>query len=208
LFVLPNMVAFQRDWSLPGDQFRAWVALHEVTHAFQLNRGWVRDHVLGMVREIAEAVEFDLSGLQERLERLDLSDPSRLQEALGGDLLTGALTSEQQLLLRRVQAFMAATEGHAEHVMSRLGKRLLPDHGRIEEAMRRRHDERTEEDRAAERLLGIEVTAEQYRLGRAFAERVVELTDDRTLARMWDSAEALPSMPELEEPRLWLARMA
>jgi uncharacterized protein (DUF2342 family) len=25
---------------------------------------------------------------------------------------------------------------------------------------------------------------------------------------MWDSAEALPSMPELEEPRLWLARSA
>ena len=36
----------------------------------------------------------------------------------------------------------------------------------------------------------------------------VELTDEATLARMWDSAEALPSMPELEEPRLWLARSA
>jgi uncharacterized protein (DUF2342 family) len=23
---------------------------------------------------------------------------------------------------------------------------------------------------------------------------------------MWDSAEALPSLPELDEPRLWLAR--
>jgi hypothetical protein len=25
---------------------------------------------------------------------------------------------------------------------------------------------------------------------------------------MWDSADSLPSMPELEEPRLWLARIA
>ena len=33
-------------------------------------------------------------------------------------------------------------------------------------------------------------------------------TREATLARMWDSAEALPSMPELEEPRLWLARSA
>src|SRR5438067_3914834 len=31
-------------------------------------------------------------------------------------------------------------------------------------------------------------------------------TDEQTLARMWDSAESLPSKPELEEPRLWLAR--
>ena len=37
---------------------------------------------------------------------------------------------------------------------------------------------------------------------------VAELTDETTLARMWESPEALPSMPEFEEPTLWLARMA
>jgi uncharacterized protein (DUF2342 family) len=36
---------------------------------------------------------------------------------------------------------------------------------------------------------------------------VAEATDETTLARMWESADALPSMPELEEPRLWLARI-
>ena len=49
---------------------------------------------------------------------------------------------------------------------------------------------------------------EQYRLGKEFCDRVVELTDESTLSRMWESAEALPSMPELQEPRLWLARTA
>jgi uncharacterized protein (DUF2342 family) len=49
---------------------------------------------------------------------------------------------------------------------------------------------------------------EQYRLGREFCARVSELTNETTLARMWESAEALPSMPEFEEPTLWLARMA
>jgi putative hydrolase len=208
LFVLPNIEAFERDWSLPPDQLRAWVALHEVAHAFELGRPWVRDHVLGMVRELAGAIEFDLSGLQQRLERLDVSDPSKLQDALGSDLLTGELTGEQRLLLRRVQAFLAVAEGHAEHVMGRLGTRILPEHARISEAMRRRHEDRTQEERAAERLLGIEMGPEQYALGRSFCEQVAELTDDRTLATMWGSAEALPSMPELEEPRLWLARMA
>jgi hypothetical protein len=37
---------------------------------------------------------------------------------------------------------------------------------------------------------------------------VVELTDEATLTRMWDSADAMPSLPEIEEPRLWLARSA
>jgi putative hydrolase len=208
LFVVPNMDQFEKEWSLPGDEFRAWVALHETTHAFDLGRPWVRDHFLGLVREAAGGMEFDLAGLQERLEGLDLSDPSRLSEALGGDLLTGSLTDEQRLLLRRIQAFMAAAEGHADHVMAKLGRERLPSFGQIDEAMRRRHEGRSEEERAAERLLGVDMKLEQYRLGRAFCDTVEEMTDERTLARMWDSAETLPSMPELEEPRLWLARMA
>ena len=35
----------------------------------------------------------------------------------------------------------------------------------------------------------------------------LRITDESTLARMWESAEALPSLPELEEPTLWLARI-
>ena len=49
---------------------------------------------------------------------------------------------------------------------------------------------------------------EQYAQGAAFCDTVVELTDEATLAIMWDSAEAMPSLPEIEEPRLWLARSA
>jgi putative hydrolase len=208
LFVIPNIAAFEKEWSLPPDELRAWVAMHETTHAFDLGRPWVREHFLGLVREIAGALEFDLAELQDRLEGLDLSDPEKLSEALGGDLLAGELTDEQRLLLRRVQAFLAAAEGHADHVVSIIAKERLAGFSQIDEAVRRRHEGRSQEERAVERLLGIEVKLEQYRLGRAFCDHVAEATDELTLARIWESAEALPSMPELEEPRLWLARMA
>ena len=208
LFVVPNIAAFERDWSLPPDQFRAWVALHETAHAFGLGRPWTRDHFQGLVRETAGAMEFDLTGLQERLEGLDLADPQKLTDALGGDLLTGALNDEQRLLLRRVQAFMAAAEGHASHLMDRLGPGILPEYARIKEAMKRRHEERSQEEQAVERLLGIEMKLDLYRIGRGFCDVVAEQTDERTLSLMWDSAGSLPSMPELEEPTLWLSRMA
>jgi putative hydrolase len=209
LFVVPNMASFEKEWTLQSDQIRAWVALHETTHAFDLGRPWVRDHFLGLVRELAEGLEFDLADLERRLEGLDLSDPQKLSEALGGgEMLFGDLNDEQRLLLRRVQAFMSATEGHADHVMSVLGRRMLPTFDRIEEAITRRREGRSEEERAVERLLGIEMKLEQYRLGRSFCDTVAEGTDERTLARMWESAESLPSMPELEEPTLWLSRMA
>jgi uncharacterized protein (DUF2342 family) len=41
-----------------------------------------------------------------------------------------------------------------------------------------------------------------------FCARVAELTAEATLGRVWESPESLPSMPEIEEPTLWLARMA
>ena len=208
LFVITNIAAFEKEWSLPPDEFRAWVAMHETTHAFGLGRPWVREHFLGLVREVAGALEFDLTAIQDRLEGFDLSDPQKLSEAVGTDLLAGELTDEQRLLLRRVQGFMAAAEGHANHVVSVIGEERLAGFSRIDEAVRRRHEGLSQEERAVERLLGIDVKQEQYRLGRAFCDHVAEATDETTLAMMWESAEALPSMPELEEPRLWLARMA
>jgi putative hydrolase len=122
-------------------------------------------------------------------------------------MLGQTMSDEQRLLMRRLQAFMSAAEGHADHVMNIAGSKWLPSFSQIDEAMRRRHEGRSQEERLIERLLGLEVKAEQYRLGRAFCERVAELTDEETLARMWEGPEALPSMPELEEPSLWLARM-
>ncbi|HEX6208795.1 MAG TPA: zinc-dependent metalloprotease [Actinomycetota bacterium] len=210
LFVVPALEELEREWDLPRDDVRAWVAVHEVTHAFQLGRGWVREHFLEQIRELAAGMEFDLSGLEERLAGVDLSDPERLQEAIGdpADLLGQKLTDEQRLLMRRVQALMAAAEAHADHVLEVLGERMLTQAARIEEAMLRRREDRSEHERMAERLLGFELTDEHLRLGRAFVERVARATDERALASMWESAESLPSMPELEEPTLWLSRMA
>jgi uncharacterized protein (DUF2342 family) len=88
-----------------------------------------------------------------------------------------------------------------------VGRTMLPAFGKIDEAVRRFREGRPG-DQALEQLLGLQMTDEQHRLGRAFADTVAERTEEATLARMWGSGESLPSMPELEEPTLWLARMA
>jgi coenzyme F420 biosynthesis associated uncharacterized protein len=206
-FVIPNIARFENDWGLPSMEFRAWVALHEVTHRFEFARPWVREHFLGLVRDLVEHAELDLSGLERRLEGLDLSNPDALAEAFEGvgNLFGQSATGEQRLRIARVQAFMAAAEGYGDHVMETVGRRMLSEFTRIEEALRR-HREGRHADQALERLLGVEMKLEQYRRGREFCARVSSLTDEAMLARMWQSADALPSMPELEEPTLWLAR--
>jgi putative hydrolase len=208
-FVAPNLARFERDWSLPPVELRAWVALHEVTHRFAFARPWVADHFAGLVRDVVEHADLDLAGLEDRLEGVDLADPEGFARALEGvgNLFGRATAAEQRLRVQRVQAFVAAAEGYGEHVTEAIADRYLPSSARIGEALRR-HREGRPGGEAVERLLGLEVSAHHYRLGSAFCRRVAELTDEATLARMWESPEALPSMPELEEPTLWLARMA
>jgi coenzyme F420 biosynthesis associated uncharacterized protein len=209
LFVVPNIARFEKEWSLDPTDFRTWIAIHEVTHRFEFARPWTLTRFRELIDDFTSTLTLDVEELQQRLASLDPSNPEGMQEMLAGqDSLFGAvMDDEQRLKLRRVQAFMTAAEGYGDHVMHALGAQMLPSYARIDEAMRR-YRETEHVDPVFERLLGIEVKREQYRLGRAFCDTVVELTDEATLARMWDSAEALPSMPELEEPRLWLARSA
>jgi putative hydrolase len=209
LFVIPNIAAFEHDWSLPRTEFRTWVAFHEVTHGFEFARPWVPGHLRMLLTDFLSTLRIDAAELRNRMEGLDLSNPESLQEALGSEeVLFGALLDpEQRIKLSRIQAFMAAAEGYGDHVMHSLGATLLPSYAQIEEAMLRyREGERG--DPVFERLLGIEMKREQYDLGRRFCDEVARQTDEQVLARMWDSADSLPSMPELEEPMLWLARWA
>jgi putative hydrolase len=208
LFVVPNIARFEKDWSLDSTEFRTWIAIHEVTHRFEFARSWALARFRELLDDYTSTLQLDVEGLQRRLETLDPSNPEAMREMLGsGEGLFGAvIDDEQRLKLNRIQAFMSAAEGYGDHVMHALGAQLLPSYARIEEAMRR-YRETEEVDPVLERLLGIEVKRDQYRLGKAFSDTVVELTDEVTLARMWDSADAMPSLPEIEEPRLWLARM-
>ena len=64
-FVEPNIAALQRRFRLPADEFRAWIALHEVTHAFEFEgHPWVRDHMNGLLTSYLRSLSEDLFGGQ------------------------------------------------------------------------------------------------------------------------------------------------
>jgi putative hydrolase len=207
MFVVPNISKFEKDWSLDRTDFRTWVAIHEVTHRFEFAQPWARDRFVALMDDFLSTLRIDVEALQSRFATLDGADPEALQGLFEGEqgLFGAELDDEQRLKLARIQAFMAAAEGYGDHVMHALGAELLPSYARIDEAMRR-YREGEEGDPVFERLLGIDMKRAQYIDGRAFCDTVVSLTDEATLARMWDSAEAMPSLPEIGEPRLWLAR--
>jgi putative hydrolase len=208
LFVATNVARFERDWSLEPTEFRTFVALHEVTHRFEFARPWTASRFRELLDDFLSTLRIDAEALGRKITTMDTADPEAMQSLLESEegLFGAVLDDEQRIKLGRVQAFMAAAEGYADHVSHGVARGLLSTYGRIDEAMRRYREEE-HADPVFERLLGIEMKREQYALGRAFCDAVVELTDESTLSRVWDSADALPSLPEVQEPRLWLARI-
>jgi putative hydrolase len=210
LFVVANVAVFEKDWSLDPTELRTLVALHEVVHRFALERPWVREHVEAILRDFFSTLAIDVEGLRSVIERLEASsDPGALGEALAshGGLFGAVLDDEQRIKLGRIQAFFGAAEGYGDHVSERVARDMLPTFPMIDEAMRR-HRETSDDEPALARLLGVEVDPGLVGRGRSFCDAVADLAGEAVLATMWASAEALPSLPELDEPRLWLARSA
>ena len=209
VFVIANLAAFERDWSLDAAELRTAVALREVVFRATFSRPWVRPHAIALVDDFLATMRIDVAGLMEKFSTVDPSDPEAFQRALGGgedDPLFGTvLDDEQRLKLARIQAFVGAAEGYASHVVATVGERMLGSWSRLAEALRR-YRETEASDPVFARLLGIPVERAVLVTGRGFCDAVVTSTDDGVLARMWDGADAMPSLPELEEPTLWLSR--
>lgn len=207
-FVLANIEGFERDWSLDPREFRTYVALHQIVHRLQSAQPWLPAHATAVIDEFCTSMTIDVDAIRDRFASISPEDPEAFSAAFAdeeGSMFGIVLDEEQRLKLDRVRALIGAVEGYGDHVATTIGRRLLGTYPKIEEAMRR-HREDEELDPIFARLLGVDVGREHVAAGRAFCETVVELTDEATLGRMWGSADALPGLAELLEPRLWLAR--
>jgi putative hydrolase len=206
LFVVPNLAAFERDWSLDPTEFRTLIAIHEVTHRFEFARPWARDRFTELLTDFLSTITIDVGAMQERLARLDGADPDAMQSLMGSEegLFGTVLDDEQRIKLGRIQAFMAAAEGYGDHVMQTLGRQLLSTYGRIDEARKRLDAEPSTV--LLSRLFGVDVGEEDLAKGAAFCDTVATEASEDVLARMWDDPDAMPSTVELETPSLWISR--
>ena len=212
LIVVPNLDAFGAEWSLPADDLRLWICLHEIAHHAVLGVPHVRARIETLIGEYTTNFRNDPGAIEERLGQLDLgsSDPmAGLQKALGepGALLGAIQSDAQRALLPRLEAIVAVVVGVVDHVMDEVGGKLISSYVMLTEALRRRRVETADSDRFVERLLGLELTQAVYDRGTAFVEGVIERAGPEGLARLWEGEAMLPSPPEVDAPGLWLARI-
>jgi putative hydrolase len=206
-FVLVNIEAFERDWSLEPTEFRTAVALREVTARTAFAVPWVAGHLLSLIEDAGVALTIDIEGLMRRFSSIDVGDAEGMERAMdeAEPLFRTDLDDEQRLRLARVHAFLGIAEAYPAHVSSTIAEDLLPGWSQIAEALRRRGDAGILEP-VFSQLLGIPFEPSIVEDARTFCETVAAQADEPTLASMWSSAEAMPSMPEILEPTLWLSR--
>jgi coenzyme F420 biosynthesis associated uncharacterized protein len=188
--VEPNVAEWQRRESLPGDDLRRWLILHEMTHAWQFAaHPWLRDHLNQGLTQLIEAAAAPRRRGMGQLVAL----------TIGG---RGQWSS-----LRRMQATMTLVEGYGNLIMNLVGSRTLSSFDLLEAAYQRRSGQRSALDLLIWRLTGLELKLKQYRVGEAFARAVYDRYGMAVLNRAWESPESLPRPEELRDFERWYRRI-
>ncbi|MHB8513066.1 MAG: zinc-dependent metalloprotease [Actinomycetota bacterium] len=207
-FVGPNIIAAERSNDLDADDFRLWIALHEITHRTQfMGVAWLKDRVQSLVAAYLEGISIDPDRMRKTMKRF-------AETAFGGreswrqmNLLTMFLSSEQRDAVEQMQSLMSVIEGHGNFVMDGIGEKQIPSYAQLRRALHARREEAGASERAFQRFIALDLKYEQYAVGQAFFDEVFALGGMDAVNRVWSSADSVPSQQELRDPSAWLQRV-
>lgn len=205
-FVEPNIARVQTQLGLNDEDFRLWIALHEVTHVFEFEAyPWVRPYFNDLLRQF-------LGQVSDQLEALGVGLPQLLGRLVNGrssgrHWIERMLTPEQQRIFDQLQALMSLVEGYSNHIMNAIGGRLLPSFHEIERRVQQRQQNRPLLEELFNRITGMDLKLAQYQQGEAFVNAVAAARGVAFVNRVWERPENLPTMAEIRDPQRWIARM-
>lgn len=211
LVVHANIAEFTTEWSVPTDDVRLWVCLHEYLHHTVLRLPHVSKRLTDLVIRYVSAFETNTSALGE-LGGIDPSNPEAMGQLEGlmndPEALMGVVQSDRQrAMLPEISALLAAIVGYVDHMMDEIGSKLITSYPMLSEALRRRRVGADPTDRFLQRMLGFELDQACYDRGKTFVDGVIERGGNDALGRLWRSERELPTPNEIVAPGLWLARI-
>jgi coenzyme F420 biosynthesis associated uncharacterized protein len=207
--VYPNLLKAESKMRLVPEDFRLWITLHEVTHAFEFSANpWIREYLRSLMERYFESVSLRLEEMGMRLKPQELRDSRKLNEIISeGGLVSVVHSPEQREILSRIQAFMSLVEGYSNLIMDMAGKDIIPSFKEMSSAFRHRRDSKTGAERFVERMLGFDLKLQQYQVGELFCKEVVEKKDLDFLNLAWKREENLPDGEEIRHAFQWIERM-
>jgi coenzyme F420 biosynthesis associated uncharacterized protein len=211
LLVAPNIVAVERELNVTPEDFRLWVCLHEQTHRVQFAAApWLRHHMLEQIDELSVHLLGNVDTLMERATAAarSLKDRTANGNTPGrGAILDLLQDPEEKAAISHLTAVMSLLEGHANVVMDAVDASIIPSVKTIRQRFNDRGKDRGVIEKFIRSLLGLDAKMRQYSDGARFVRAVVDVAGMEGFNRVWESADHLPTEPEIHDAKLWLERM-
>jgi putative hydrolase len=194
--------AFGEGLELSEEEVRLYLALREAAHQrLFAHVPWLRSHLLGAVEDYARGITVDLSGIEQAVQGLDLSNPEALQEALGNELqLTPEETPQQKAALTRLETTLALVEGWVDTVVNQVARDRLPGSVKLAEAVRRRRATGGPAERTFATLVGLELRPRRLREAGALWRSLTEVRGVQDRDAVWGHPDLLPNAGDLDDP--------
>jgi coenzyme F420 biosynthesis associated uncharacterized protein len=205
--VEPNIMRVQHELGVEGMEFRMWITLHEVTHSFEFHcNRWLRPYMMSSMQDYLNSIDWKGMTRPDFFRRIREQNVSEGDALKAGGLISIIATPEQRAILARLQAVMSVLEGYSNHVMDQVGMQLLPSYDDLKDRFDRRRESKSAAEKLFQRLIGINLKMQQYKIGQKFVDAVVEAEGIEFLNKVWDSAERMPTIDEIGNPSAWIER--
>ncbi|MBF4160702.1 zinc-dependent metalloprotease [Nocardioides acrostichi] len=200
-----NVEAFAEGLDVSDDDVLLYLALREAAHQ-RLFAGvpWLREHVLGAVRDYAEGIEINTEAIQQRIEEqmrgIDPADPASMQQLLDGGMFDLPKSPRQDAALKRLEVVLALVEGWVDEVVGQATDGKMPAAPKLREAMRRRRASGGPAEETFASLVGLELRPRRLRdastlWGSLRTRQGVEGRDG-----VWHHPDLLPTDADLDDP--------
>lgn len=211
LLVAPNIISVERELNVTPEDFRLWVCLHEQTHRVQFAAApWLREHMLQQIDDLSGHLLGNVDSLMERATAAarSLKDRTAPGNTPGrGAILDLLQDPEEKAAISHLTAVMSLLEGHANVVMDAVDAGIVPSVKTIRQRFNDRGKDRGVIEKFIRSLLGLDAKMRQYSDGARFVRAVVDVAGMEGFNRVWESADHLPTEPEIHDAKLWLERM-
>ncbi|HIY39766.1 MAG TPA: zinc-dependent metalloprotease, partial [Candidatus Nocardiopsis merdipullorum] len=210
--LLPGGVEkFGEGLQIPEDEVRLYLAARETAvHRLYSHVPWLRSHVFRLVEEYAAGMSFDVSGLEDKLGEIDLTNPEALQEALsdgmgGQSLLQPEDTPQQKAALSRLETALALIEGWVSIVVSSAVSGRLPQADALAEASRRHRATGGPAEHTFAALVGLELRPRRLREAAALWSALEEARGIEGRDAVWQHPDLMPTGDDLDDPDAYVS---
>ena len=208
-YVAPNIAALEWRHGFPPDEFRLWIALHEVTHRAQFTGvAWLREHFLSLVDQSLNSVSTDPKAFGTAMSQIAAARREGRNPFAEGGIAVLVASPEQREVLDQIMGMMSLLEGHGDVTMDRAGADHLSEIPRFRSVISHRRSQVGPLARLMRQMMGIEAKMNQYAAGERFIAVVEEAGGTEFLDKAWEGPECLPSMAEIRDPSLWIDRVS